>query len=357
MAASLWEGLVFTSIVLAPFGLLYAARFAKRAYDAREGRRAWPWLVLGNACVFLALGAFLLAAAECYFRFWYDTTDGLTISRVARQWSARHFRFNAAGFRDDHEYVSRPNLQRPRVTFLGDSFAVGFGIAKVEDRLSNLVQARSKKPREANCFANVGLDTGAQLDLIRRAHEQGYGTDDLVLVYCPNDVCDLIPEWRAVGEHINERVLQLGALRASYALDMFWCRWIAATDPAARGHFDIVPTGYGGETWRRQTERLRSLRDFCRENDIRFSIVLFPFLHDLDDEQYHRAYDQLETFCAREEIPFLNLLPILAPHAAEGLIVNRFDPHPNERAHSLAADAILEFLDELDEREPRAAQP
>jgi hypothetical protein len=36
----------------------------------------------------------------------------------------------------------------------------------------------------------------------------------------------------------------------------------------------------------------------------------------------------------------LDLWPVLKPHLGEGLTVNRFDAHPNERAHALAAEAI-----------------
>jgi hypothetical protein len=35
-------------------------------------------------------------------------------------------------------------------------------------------------------------------------------------------------------------------------------------------------------------------------------------------------------------------------HSAEGLIVSRFDAHPNERANKLAADAIFEWLTKKD---------
>jgi hypothetical protein len=46
-------------------------------------------------------------------------------------------------------------------------------------------------------------------------------------------------------------------------------------------------------------------------------------------------------------VPVLDLRPVLESHAGEGLTVNRFDAHPNERAHALAAAAIeRELLDD-----------
>lgn len=203
---------------------------------------------------------------------------------------------------------------------------------------------------ETHCFANIGFDTSHQLALLRRSFKQGYRTVRIVLVYCPNDVCDLIPEWHEAGKRIYDRAAQLGPLRASYALDMLWCRWIAATDPDARDYHEIVLTGYSGAIWHQQTERLRELRELCRVYDADFAIVLFPFLHDLEDKRFHQAYAQLERFCEQEDIPFLSLLPTLQNNAQEELVVNRYDPHPNERAHALAAEAVEQFLDDLDAR-------
>jgi hypothetical protein len=36
----------------------------------------------------------------------------------------------------------------------------------------------------------------------------------------------------------------------------------------------------------------------------------------------------------------LDLVETLEPHVDEGLTVNRYDAHPNERAHKLVAEAL-----------------
>jgi len=44
----------------------------------------------------------------------------------------------------------------------------------------------------------------------------------------------------------------------------------------------------------------------------------------------------------------LDLEPVLRAHASENLMVSRFDGHPNERAHAIAAEAIeKDLLSEL----------
>ncbi|MCH8828661.1 MAG: hypothetical protein IID45_03685, partial [Planctomycetes bacterium] len=69
---------------------------------------------------------------------------------------------------------------------------------------------------------------------------------------------------------------------------------------------------------------------------------VFPFLHHLgEDYEFRAAHRKIVAFCAGTEIPVLDLDPVLSPHVSDGLRVNRFDAHPNERAHELAANAIL----------------
>jgi len=149
MGAFLWECAVFAAILVAPWACFRGVCRAKRAYDRSAGSHAWRHLVVGNLCALLALITLLFAIAECYYRFWYDTTDGLALTRISRSWSKRHFHYNNAGFRARKEYTSTPTADRRRVTFLGDSFAVGYGIARVQDRLSNLVEQRSAAQRSA----------------------------------------------------------------------------------------------------------------------------------------------------------------------------------------------------------------
>jgi hypothetical protein len=58
------------------------------------------------------------------------------------------------------------------------------------------------------------------------------------------------------------------------------------------------------------------------------------------------VHAKVVAFCKSEQVPVLDLDPVLTPHVDEGLTVNRFDAHPNERAHALAAEAIRnELLD------------
>lgn len=81
---------------------------------------ALGWLVAGNALGTMALFGIVFLGAECYFRFWFDSTDAFALSRTGREWSLRHYRYNEAGFRDNVDNTLVSSLGKPRVTFLGD---------------------------------------------------------------------------------------------------------------------------------------------------------------------------------------------------------------------------------------------
>jgi hypothetical protein len=91
--------------------------------------------------------------------------------------------------------------------------------------------------------------------------------------------------------------------------------------------------------------KLDALHALCRRNKVDLRIAIFPFLHNLGpDYPFRAAHRQLVEYCRSRKIPVLDLEPVLAPHAHEGLTVNRFDAHPNARAHGLASAAMQEKL-------------
>jgi hypothetical protein len=102
---------------------------------------------------------------------------------------------------------------------------------------------------------------------------------------------------------------------------------------------------YSGAPWEGLKNKLDELHRDCESQHVDFRMVIFPFLHNLGPEYpFHEAHRKLKDYCTAANIPVLDLEPILAPHVAEGLTVNRFDAHPNERAHAIVAQALKDKL-------------
>ncbi|MCY2962186.1 MAG: SGNH/GDSL hydrolase family protein, partial [Planctomycetota bacterium] len=142
----------------------------------------------------------------------------------------------------------------------------------------------------------------------------------------------------------------------TYFFNLLYFRSQQATVPGVRNYYAHVEDSYRGIAWNRMFAKLIELRNTCREANIDFRVVVFPFLHNLGpDYPFRDAHERIVEACRREDVPCLDLLPVLEPHARERLVVNMFDAHPNERAHELAAFAIEHDL--LNDLVEKAKQP
>jgi hypothetical protein len=115
-----------------------------------------------------------------------------------------------------------------------------------------------------------------------------------------------------------------------------------------------VVAAYGGPPWEEQERRLTEFESTVRSSHGRLMVVTFPFLDELKaDSPYRGVHERLDSFWSKLGTPNLDLRAVYLAHAAEDLVVNGHDSHPNERAHALAADAIEAFLlDELGREQP-----
>lgn len=341
-AEALGDNLTLAAFIAIPCLAAMALRRFFRKTDSTSRSVGWRRLVAGNLLVLVLLLSALLLLAEVWFRFFIDTTDSLGFTKISERWVARHWRPNAAGPRDNIEYAPKIESGKRRLTFVGDSFTAGHGIKNVEDRFANRLRA-AHPDWEVHLLANVGLDTGSEIRLLNKALARGYELDEVVLVYCLNDVCDLL---MAPGEPFEGKLPALDRTtpwftRGSYFLDLFYNRHQAARNPFVQDYFAFVKEGYRGRYWAAQQQRLKEMRELVESHRGHLSVVTFPFLHTLGPNyDYGFVHEELNRFWREQRVPHLDLLPCYAGHTSRALTVNPHDAHPNERASALAADAI-----------------
>jgi lysophospholipase L1-like esterase len=333
---------MFVAAPALSFGLL--ALFVRRL---KRGKRpaGWARLVIGNALVFLCLATPLLLAGEAYFRFVYDTTDSLAYTRVSERWEQRHWRVNRAGCRDNVEYSPTLAPGKRRISFVGDSFTAGHGIKEVEDRFPN--RLRKAHPEwEIQVLARVGLDTGDELALMQKVFRRGYQADIVVLVYCLNDIGDLMPAQAEATTRALEALDNGGwLLRNSYMLNLWYHHYKAARDPYLGNYSPFVREAYRTRLWAQQKERLKAFRDLVQAHGGRCAVVTFPFLHALGPKyEYQSVHEKLDRLWLELGVPHLDLLPVFEGLPPRRVTVNRFDAHPNEYANQLAAAALDQWL-------------
>ena len=198
-------------------------------------------------------------------------------------------------------------------------------------------------------LASVGLDTGGELALMKKAFARGYQVDQVVLVYCLNDIGDLMPpQADATGRVLAELDNSGWLFRNSYMMNLWHHHYTASRDPYLGNYCSFVREAYSGDLWEQQKERLKAFRDLVQAHGGHLAVVTFPFLHALGPNyEYRFIHDKLHRLWQELGVPQLDLLSVYEGLPSSQLTVNRFDAHPNECANQLAAEAIDKWLQRL----------
>lgn len=290
--------------------------------------------------ILIALGIFLgLAFAEIWLRL----------------------RPESPGFEDDRPrylagpprispFRERPELpaKRPgvfRILALGDSFTWGANVQMnytYPKLLEWMLNDGSERRYEVYNFGVNGAGTADELDLLEKlaVHEP-----DLVLIgYFLNDP--------AKDSELAEDAPPPSWVRAhSRLIDWIWRRLGARK--LVHGQVSYFRALYRPEspTWKAQRETVSRLARRARELEIPLRVVLWPHLAFPLDERYpfRELHAQVRALFAESDVPTLDLLESFAARENDELqAVPRYDPHPSEIAHRMAAEAIRDWFQDID---------
>lgn len=332
------------------FGLLWL----RRRLHLRGLRVVWA-----SAGLSIWLLLVLLTAIELFFAIAYDQSDALNATNVSKIWFERHVAPEQKAlqfadgqgtiYRDDREFPKRLAEGQKHICFIGDSFTFGHGVPHVADRFSNRVGAELERLHRGKFVVSNLADAGRELHwgeaLLKELIANRMPVDIVVYTICLNDI-------ETFDERHTEYYASLGAeapksflIRDTYFFNLLYYRLRQLRSPLLTRYYSLLEEWYAGPAAGRMCQKLADIHRLCRDNGIDFRVMIFPFLHNLGpDYPFGEAHEKIMACCRADKIPALDLKPVLLPHAGEGLIVNRFDPHPNERAHALAAEAILSEL-------------
>lgn len=232
------------------------------------------------------------------------------------------------------------------VLALGDSFTFGRGVYDRDIYVSRIASALQKGGKRVR-IRNAGMN-GADIEEMLMIHNTVRKREPYKLVIYGFVLNDFgLPDiYKIVGRDLidqNNGGYSYNPWRRRIALVNF----VAGAADRIRLHRTTIRAyqeAFRGARADRGFEMLRQLRTRVVDDGARFAIVLFPLLYDFGDYPFREAHEKLAAFCARERIPFLDLLPVFASHTAESLWVHPTDHHPNETGHRLAADAVTGFL-------------
>jgi len=265
---------------------------------------------------------------------------------------------NSLGFAE-REFPIQKSPGVYRIAILGDSLSIS---APRPHRFGDVIVARlnERPPRsvsyEAVSFGETGADTNREVDILEQAVWRT-APDFVLLEWYVNDLENgdhlerpqpyvLIPGESWLG------VATRGSLLRALVEQEF------ATLQERLGLTESYPEYMNrmfGDTasphWQAAAHELRRFIAECRAHRTPVAIALFPHLSaGLAAGAYEFAdlHDQVLEICREEGVLCVDLRATFAPHRDYlSLWVNRFDAHPNARAHRLAGERILEVLGPL----------
>ncbi len=316
-------------------------------FKLTKGRKGRLRLALGNLLVLVALLWTSIVAFETYLRWFHDSTDSYGLMLTNRAWFIRHVHENRDGFRDaDFVREKRPGVVR--VACVGDSFTMGWGVDESADAFPQLVGAALERASpgrfEVRNYGVPGFTTGHEQELVEKLVAEG-GIDRVILGYCLNDPDDLLSPDRWFLREKAPRMTWIEPTR-SFVADFLWFRLKLANDPRVKGYFDWAKEAYDDpKVFGAQCDRFRKMAETCARAGVRLDVVVFP-MFSMWREPYPLAscHDRVLDAWRRLGIEALDLRASYAGIDGADLVVNRFDAHPNELAHEIAARTILDRL-------------
>ncbi|HAA63378.1 MAG TPA: hypothetical protein DCE39_20835 [Planctomycetaceae bacterium] len=328
-----------------------AVLLVKLRRGVSAGSRKWIHAGLSLWIVLVAL-----TGVELYFAVVYDTTDSFSMTNVSKKWFAMHVEPHQRGlklgpqrgilYRDDHDLpVDRSDEDCEHVVFVGDSFTFGHGVKRTGDRFSNRLAGSLEIDHPGRYsitnLSNAGVDLHWVERLLEELFAGEFPVDRVVYVVCLNDIETFHPRHKTYYVDLQQHAPRFVLWKHTYFFNLMYFRLRQFTVSDFRDYYQFVREYYDGDPWQAMQRKLDQVNRLCRSHGAKLEVVVFPFLHNLGpDYPFRDVHGQWAEWGTGSDVRVLDLLETLEPHAATGLTVNRYDAHPNERAHALAAEAL-----------------
>ena len=288
---------------------------------------------------------------EGYFRYVYDVSDGLGFLKVNQKWHERHVVFNSSFVRD-RDFNVEKDRSTIRIGVLGDSLTFGAGVKNPEDRFSNLLEdmlIQKGYKVEVYNLGRSGTDTEGQIKSYEEVKK--YDFDLIVWQYYLNDIQ---PEKNSTGAKVITSVSAPSYIKTlsntSFFFDFLYWRFSQRYQQT----FDQLKNAdlaqyQDPEVLKTHQDQIKSFMEKLHKEDKKVVVIIFPFIHLLCPNYPARdAHAKISETFTQNGAEVIDLLNVLGDDKnPKDLVASKFDSHPNEKVHKIAADELAKTISKL----------
>jgi len=292
--------------------------------------------------------ALVFSIFESYFRYIYDESDGLGFLQVNKRWYQRHVIYNNFFKRDRNFNVEKPEGVI-RIGMLGDSITFGQGIKNPDNRFSDILQNNLRGSginAEVYNLGVPGLDSHEEIQLYREL--SFFNFDFIVWQYYLNDIQ---PEDKGDPAKIISRDTYTSGLirelsKNSTFFDFLYWRFSSKYSTT----FHQLDTHYlsmyrDGSILKNHEEELSVFIKELKNQNKKIVVVIFPLIELLGPNYpANDIHSKLQSYFKSQDVPVIDLLDELKGSNWKDLVASKFDTHPNEKVHMLAAEKLYRKL-------------
>lgn len=302
-----------------------------------------------STAILAAIFAFFLnfTLAEAYFRFIYDSSDGLGFLKVNQKWHERHVWVNG-DFKRDEEFKQK-TAQVSRICAIGDSITFGYGIENVKDRFTEILEKTLQENGykvEVYNLAVSGADTRVEINTYQVF--KFLDCDIILHQYTLNDIRNNEDQAKLLEQYSKVSALTKYAQDFSYFFDFIYWRLNQRYADTFRQLQTIDFKDYQNqEKLNHHLAEIKQYVDEVKSDGKKIIVVIFPMFYALDNDYPGWIHAIISAHFTKEGATVVDLLPQAAGKNVSNLRASQFDAHPNEYFHKLTAEKVYETLKEL----------
>jgi len=300
--------------------------------------------------IFVAVMVFEILARFFYQKPWHEM-----VSEEQEHSERYSYKKNSDGLRDI-DYPHPKPLKSSRILILGDSFTFGSGVQSVKDTFPEILESmlnRGNKKIEVLNGGKPGSFPSGWLKLYRRVGKT-FDPDLVLIVFFLRDGTTeylAFSFFQRIREEINLKNNNSWFYQHFYIYRFVKNRLDRSM--ISNKYTQSLKNAYLGDrdqtkVWRNAQADLLKIKSLAQTHSTEIGFVIFPVLAELNESYpFKEICNHLEEFAIAHDFPVHNLLPSFLGYNASELWVSAYNQHPNEKAHQIAAESMLPFVNEL----------